>query len=293
MTLAEAVVLATSPAGETTWQVPDGWQQGRGAFGGLTLAALAKAASTKLFSTDRPLRTLTAELPGAVVTGPADVLVGPIRDGHALSTIAARLAQNDGVVAHAVFNFGKTRDVAFERAPLGPTVPPFADARVCALGSVGPTFTQHFEYRIVRGTPLSGAEDAVTEGWVRLRDPGDVPPWIALITMVDAWFPSVLPVFTSARPFGTISFAAHLFDRAWLSHEPLFHRSRLMGSQQGYFVELRELFTPSGELCAINQQTMAISSSPSAMTRTLASQNRSGAALPVLSKWAQGRDVAI
>ncbi len=70
--------------------------------------------------------------------------------------------------------------------------------------------------------------------------------------------PDVLPTLTSPRPFGTISFAAHLFDRGWSPAEPLFHRSRLVGAQQGYFVELRELFTARGELCAVNQQTMAI-----------------------------------
>jgi hypothetical protein len=65
-------------------------------------------------------------------------------------------------------------------------------------------------------------------------------------------------VFTSPRPFGTISFAAHLFDRGWRPGEPLYHRARLLGSQQGYFAELRELFDERGELCAVNQQTMAI-----------------------------------
>lgn len=258
MTLAQALYLATAPAGETTWEVPDGWQQGRSTFGGLTLAALAKAAAARVGAADRPLRTLTAEIPGAVVVGASHVTVTPLREGHALSAIAAHLVQGDGVVAHAIFNFGKTRDVAFDRGPSESRIPPFAEATVSALGSVGPTFTQHFEYRIVNGTPLSGDERAVTEGWVRLRDPGDVPPWIALIAMVDAWFPSVLPVFRSPRPFGTISFAAHLFDQAWSPHEPLFHRSRLLGSQQGYFAELRELFTARGELCAVNQQTMAI-----------------------------------
>jgi hypothetical protein len=89
-------------------------------------------------------------------------------------------------------------------------------------------------------------------------DPGDVAKSIALVALTDAWFPSVLPVITAMRPFGTISFAAHLFERDWSLEEPLYHRSRLVGSQQGYFVEIRELFTPRGELCAINQQTMAI-----------------------------------
>ena len=257
MTLAQALHISTSPSG-ATWPVPDGWQQGRGAFGGLTLAVLAKAASTSHGATDRPLRTITAELPDAVVVGPAEVQIALLREGHSLSTVAAGLVQNGGVAAHAVFNFGKTREVAFDRAPTESALPPFADTPISDLGPVGPVFTQHFEYRIVSGKPVSGARDAIAEGWVRLRDPGDVAPSIALLVMIDAWFPSVLPVFTAPRPFGTIAFAAHFFERGWRPHEPLFHRSRLLGSQEGYFAEVRELFTMRGELCAINQQTMAI-----------------------------------
>jgi len=122
----------------------------------------------------------------------------------------------------------------------------------------GPEFSQHVEYRLIRGFPFSGDKEAVTEGWVRFREPGDVSRTIALVGLIDAWFPSVMPTMTAPRPFGTISFAAHLFDREWSPSEPLHHRSRLIASQQGYFVELRELFTPRGELCAINQQTMAV-----------------------------------
>jgi acyl-CoA thioesterase len=258
MTLSQALQVATSPAGKATWNVPDGWQQGRGTFGGLTLAALATAASSPLGSSDRPIRTVTAEIPGAVLVGPARVEISSLRHGNALTTVATQLVQSDGIVAHAVFNFGKARDVAFDHSLEPLLFQPFAAASEATLRTGSPIFTQHFEYRVVRGAPLSGGGDAITEGWVRLREPGDVPQPIALLAMVDAWFPSVLPVLKSPRPFGTISFAAHLFDRAWLPHEPLFHRSRLLGAQHGYFAELRELFTARGELCAVNQQTMAI-----------------------------------
>ena len=53
------------------WNVPDGWQQGRGAFGGLTLAALARAAGDRVDPSERPLRAITAEIPSAVLVGPA------------------------------------------------------------------------------------------------------------------------------------------------------------------------------------------------------------------------------
>ena len=242
-----------------TWIAPEGWRQGRGAFGGLTLATLARAASESRDATERPLRTLTAEIPAAVLAGPATVHVATLRAGTGLGTIAASLEQNGETVAHAVMSFGKTRVADLERVDVeAPSPPPWTSVPPASLGPLGPEFGQHVEYRPTRGTPFAGEADARTEGWIRLLEPGEAPRAIALVALVDAWFPSVLPIVTAPRPFATISFAAHFFDRAWSLDEPLFHRSRLVGSQQGYFAELRELFTPRGELCAVNQQTMAI-----------------------------------
>ncbi len=241
------------------WNVPDGWQQGRGAFGGLTLAVLARAAGGRVDPSERPLRAITAEIPSAVLVGPAQVKLSTLREGNALSTIVAHLERAGEVVAHAVMTFGKTRPVGFDRVELPrPSPPPFADVPVVPNVSFGPAFAHHLEYRLVSGVPFSDARDASIEGWVRFLEPGDVPRWVALIGLVDAYFPSVLPVLAGPRPFGTISFAAQLFEAEWSLREPLYHRSRLLGSQHGYLAEVRELWTPAGELCAINQQTMAI-----------------------------------
>ena len=58
------------------WSVPDGWQQGRGAFGGLVIAALARALEAHVGDPERTLRSLTAVLPGATLAGPAMASVG-------------------------------------------------------------------------------------------------------------------------------------------------------------------------------------------------------------------------
>lgn len=58
----------TTPArvgdGRFEGEVPDGWQQGRGAFGGLALGLLARAAEASLDDASRTLRSITAEICG-------------------------------------------------------------------------------------------------------------------------------------------------------------------------------------------------------------------------------------
>ena len=143
------------------------------------------------------------------------------------------------MVAHAVLNFGRTRVTDADAAGTVATFPPFDGVTTSRPTGVGAAFSSHFEYRPVMGAPYSGAAEPLVEGWVRLREPGDVPAPVALLAMIDAWFPAIVPTLREKRPFGTISFAAHVFDRGWIPGEPLFHRARLLASQQGYFAELR------------------------------------------------------
>src|SRR5437879_5846273 len=81
------------PAGVFRFDVPEGWQQGRGAFGGLVVAALARALEAFEPAPDRPLRTLNAELCGPALPGPSEIRVEAIRRGSGVTTLAARLVQ--------------------------------------------------------------------------------------------------------------------------------------------------------------------------------------------------------
>ena len=244
----------------TDWSCPDGWQQGKGAFGGLTLAVLARAAARGIDPSERPLRAISAEIPSAVMVGPSRVLVEPLRVGTGISTIAARMEQQGEVVAHAVCTFGKSRTRDLDRVELvAPELGAWTDAPAVPVGQGLPTFAKHLEYRPLRGIPFTAAKEAYVDGWVRMREPGDLPREIALVALVDAWWPALLPVCERPRPFGTVAFHAQLFDRAsWTLDEPLFHRARLLASQDGFVLEMRELWTLRGELVAVNQQTIAV-----------------------------------
>src|SRR5258708_5520911 len=89
--------------------IPDGWQQGRGAFGGLVVANLARAIESLAATPDRTLRSLTAEICGPTQPGIAEISVEPLRIGNGLSTLAARLVQRGEVQAHMVAMLGRAR----------------------------------------------------------------------------------------------------------------------------------------------------------------------------------------
>jgi Thioesterase-like superfamily len=242
-------------------EVPDGWQQGRGAFGGLVFGLLARAMEMHLDDQSRRLRTLSGDIAGPVLPGAARVEVEVLRRGQNQSNVQARLTQGGGVLAVAAAVFSASRPVelpSFEVEPpeqadwdqisVVPVEPPF-----------GPDFARAYEYRPTGPMPFAGGRDAETAGYVRERLKLGRRDAASMLALLDAWWPTLFSIDDKLRPMATISFVAELLvDPSRLdADERLFHTARMASLADGFFVELRELW--SGDTCvAMNQQTFAV-----------------------------------
>ncbi|HEY8377886.1 MAG TPA: thioesterase family protein [Nannocystis sp.] len=242
-------------------QAPEGWQQGRGLFGGLVLALLTRAAAT-LAEPDRPLRSLTAVLCGPTQPGPADIFVEALRVGHGVTTVAARLVQAGEVQAHATVVFARTRASAAELkwcelAP--PTPPPWREVPTIAPEG-GPVFAQHIEFRPVRAPFFGGGAESGAEGWVRFKQPPSVRDGAFLAMLCDLWWPSVFARLPGPRPMATLAFTMQVVgDPGRIDPElPVYHRGRAPVCGDGYAIDMREIWSATGELLALNQQTFAV-----------------------------------
>lgn len=242
--------------------VPDGWQQGRGAFGGLVYGLLARAMEAEVADPTRRLRTIAGDIAGPVVPGPVELRAELLRRGSNQSNLQARLVQGGQTLAVASGVFAATRAVELPRLR-GVESPERVDwdqLRVLDLQPpLGPDFALAYEYRTTGPTPLSGARDAEAAGYIRERvvpARRDAPSTIALL---DAWWPTLWSIITEPRPVATTSFLAELLiDPSRVDpDERLFHDARMVALTEGYFVELRALW--SGDTCvAMNQQTFAV-----------------------------------
>ena len=250
-------------AGVFQIDVPDGWQQGRGTFGGLVLASLVRA--IEAFDSDpaRRLRSLTAEICGPVPTGINAIRVERLRTGTGVSTLAARLERDGEVLAHAVGVLGRPRAEGTDFTALPtPAMPPWQEVPVnlSVRGPFAPAFAQHFEYRPLGAPPFSGGPEAVVAGWVRPRDPGPARDAAYVTALADAWWPALFVRLTEPRPISTVAFTLQLLDgpEGLDPEAPLFHAARALASRGGYMVEMRELRGEDGRLVALNQQTFTI-----------------------------------
>ena len=243
--------------GRFTIDVPDGWQQGRGAFGGLVLAILTRAAEAAVADPDRPLRSLTAEIVGPVQPGPTELAAEVLRAGTGVTTVACRLLQGGEVQAHAVGAFGKAR--ATYAAPPALAPPDLSRSwREITPVPVGPpmapVFARHVEFRFL-------SQGDTVEGWVSLREPGAARDAAYIVALADCWWPALInPTTATARPVATLTFA--LERLAGLDGldpgAPLRYRARILAGGDGYAVEQRELWGEDGRLVALNQQTIVI-----------------------------------
>lgn len=241
--------------------VDDGWQQGRGAFGGLVMGAQLKAMEA-CAGDGRVLRSLTAELPSPTLPGAAELHVELLRAGSNQSTMAARLVQQGEVKAHSVAVFGKPREnvgddfVAIEP----PVIRPYDETPMWPTGESGPSFAQFYEYRFDSPMPFSSNPEASAQGWIRYRPDRQSADIAWLVGMADAWWPSIFVRLPAPRPMATISFMmqpASAFGSV-RPGEPLIHRAKTLSLHEGWIIEHRELWSSELGLVAIAQESFVI-----------------------------------
>lgn len=259
--LSRVIRTTATGGGQHLLDVPPGWGQARGTFGGLLFGAVIDAVRQRDVDRERHLRSITAEIAGPVPVGPAKVTVTEVRRGSAVSTWSTSMQSGDDTLVVANVVLGRDRNIDRVWQPERPAAPPWADCPVVPTGPpFGPEFTQYFEIRPTGVMPFSGAAEAVASGWLRPRRASAGIGCAELVAMGDAWWPAVFAIERAPRPIATISFFAQCFlgDRILPADVPLYHRARSVAASGGYFVEHRELWTAQGELVLLNQQTFVI-----------------------------------
>lgn len=258
-----AAASAVEPVGPNRFRavVPDGWQQGRGAFGGLSLGTLARAMLATESDPKRTLRTFSGDVVAPVLPGEATIDVTTLRRGHYLTNVDATMRQNGEVVARAssTLSLPRPAEVA-DRRPTPPSRPPFERAEVAPIEPpVGPVFARHYEYRPTRKWAPAADGQLLVAGYVREREPPPTLDAPAVIGLLDAYYPTLFALDGNVRPIATVSFTAEILTdlTTVLGDGTFFHDAKLSALHGGFFLELRELWL-GDRLIAMNQQTFCV-----------------------------------
>ena len=256
---------AVEPAGDGLWtaRCSDSWSVPRGANGGYLAAIIVRAIEGEVADPDRRFRSLTLHYLRSPSNGPVEISVTVERQGRTLTSVTARLAQDgkDCVLAIGALAGDFGSPLAF--SPPMPEVQPASAIDPWPVVDAMPPAAQRVEMRpAIGGEPFSGAEEAYTGGWLRLREPH--PYDAALLAFLsDVWMPPTLTTML-VDPVGvpTIDLTIHFRNpQAALETSPEDPVLGVYVSQlaAGSFVEeTGEIWSPEGVLLVQLRQLAAI-----------------------------------
>jgi hypothetical protein len=248
------------------WDVPEGWEQGLGSWGGLVSGGVVQAVRLTEPDASRRVRTVSIVMSAPLPAGPATVRLTPWRIGSSMSTWSVSVEGSDAApVALSTVVTGRARaeDLRDHSRSWGQAVPPEMPPwqqidPVTGIFPGMPSFLRNLELRMVSGS-LLGTGPARCTGFVRFTDQGAWDP-VQVLGIVDSWFPAALTVLDTPRPMATITFAAHLLeDPATVEPgEPLIFESWLSAAVEGYTSETRRLWSTDGRLLVENHQSIVV-----------------------------------
>lgn len=261
---ASATALERSADDRFVWMIPDGWQQGRGAWGGLVVAAIVRAVEATEPEPARVVRSLSVQIMAPAVVGAHVLEVRSVRIGSAMSTWDVTMSAESGeAVARGLVICGSGRSAdGFDHASWGvltaPDAPPPDDSARLPGPPLLPTFMQHLYLQPIDGIPLSGGP-AASLGWVGY-DVATTLDAAALLALVDGWYPASLPVVDRMPRIATVTFTANLLvaPGSIAPGELLLNQSFVAGATDGFTSEHRRLWTSDGRLAVDNVQTIVV-----------------------------------
>jgi acyl-CoA thioesterase len=261
---------ATTPAGDLRWSVdlPADWAQGRTTFGGL-VGAIAARVAAEVVGAERPIRTLDLAFVAPLPAGPAVVEAEVLGTGKAVTQLVISVrGEALGARVHVVAGAARESGAAMEIGPAMLVAGDPADQGIelSYVPGVTPEFTRRLDYRWCSSTfPYTGTgpEGAVIDGWIRHRSEASGLP--ALIALLDAYPPSVLPMLTRPAPGSTVRWALHLAAPSAVDLQPVdagkqwfWYEARTVQAGEGYATAYASLYTDSGRLLAWSEQLVAV-----------------------------------
>ena len=250
---------AVAPLGDGRFSatIDRAWWVGRGPHGGYVAAIVLRALTAALSDPSRAPRSLTIHFTAPPREGPVEIEARVERTGRSLSTLSARMTQGERLVALALAAFSLPYPSAIEFGDAPPAVRPPEEARAVPEMPEVPGFIRFLDMRpALGGRPFSGADEALTGGWLRLAEPRPLDP-IALAFYADAWWPAAFPRLERPALAPTVDLTIHFRATLPPSEEPhdfLLGAFRSRAAGEGFVEEDGELWTRAGRLLVQSRQ---------------------------------------
>jgi acyl-CoA thioesterase len=240
------------------------WGQGRSAFGGLAAALLLAHIEHKTGLTDRDLRTINIHFCGAVTLNhPCEFTHCVLSEGKSVFQVEGKLLQDGQVKTQIVacFSAQRTSSIQVTHPPVFAAKSVSQAMKFPFVEGLVPDFLADFDLRITDGQlPFSGSEQSSLAGWMRFADPIEPLDDCAMLALIDAWPPAVLPMLNSPAPASSITWNVEfIHPRAPLQTEDyLFYDCETVQADSGYVHTEARIFHPNGQLLVLSRQLVGV-----------------------------------
>lgn len=239
------------------------WGQGRTAFGGVS-AGMLFTAINKQVSSDRVLRAFNTNFIGPIALDtPFSITVDKLREGKNVSHYSAQIIQDNKVCVASQACFGVARESKISvtshevHAMPAPTKAQF----IPQIPKVTPKFLRHFDLAIAEGgVPFTGRKTHHYHGFMRFKQAPEILSDGHLITMIDAWPPTLLQMMKWPAPASTVTWNLEFIHphrpvsgSDWFAYQA--HTRQAAG---GYGHTEATIWDKDNEVVAISRQTVAV-----------------------------------
>lgn len=241
--------------------IPDGWKQGRTAYGGLT-SGLALVAAQKTFSDLPPLRSANINFIGPVAGNPVFTAT-LLRQGRSVTTVRVVGVVDDNPIADIVFTFGISRDSSLSVARTIEAPPAPRDCKRFTpkiAEPIVPKFFLRFESKLIDGArPMSGAAEGYIRAWSRHKDPASRDGVASLLTLSDVLPPAALPMLKKLAPVSSVNFLLNFVTDTPTTTDGWWQvETRITTAAQGYSSQVMRIYNTDNQLVAEGMQAVAV-----------------------------------
>lgn len=237
-------------------EIPDGWLQGRTAYGGLS-SAIALHCAMRSEPDLPPLRSAQVSFIGPLA-GPIMVTTHKLRRGKNAAFIQADIESEAGLGLRCTFVFMRAIESEVDYATT--TVPDFdrpGPSETTYKGHPAVAFTQNFEFLDRRDGP--NLQPAEWLRWTRLNEREGIDPMVELLAIGDCLPPAALRLLGRNVPMSSLTWILNVLgptprteDGWWLL------RSNADYARAGSSSQQMGIWNSAGEMVAEQMQSVAV-----------------------------------
>ena len=197
-------------------EVAPDWRAGRGPHGGYLAAMLLRALVETVADAARAPRSLTIHYARAPEPGPVRISTVIEREGRSLSTLSARMHQDEELIALVLAAFsvpwGGPEISDVQMPDVEPPDPSRGGVKLIEHG--GPEFARHIVLQPrMEGRPFAGAEQPMQiRGWIGLAEPRPIDA-LSLAFFSDALIPAPYMRLSEPAAVPTVDLTVHFRER--------------------------------------------------------------------------------